>query len=104
MYKVTKAFIYRARLYPVGQEVTERQYERMIRDKIAIQRGIPEKVAPQSPPVASGKKVAPDKKAEPKTKPEGKAAASPKKRTAGSKASDKKAAGNTDKARKSPKK
>ena len=104
MYKVTKAFIYRARLYPVGQEVTERQYERMIRDKIAIQRGIPEKVAPQSQPVASDKKAAPEEKVETKTKPDKRPAASPKKSTAGSKTSGKKATGNTGKARKSPKK
>lgn len=47
MYKVIKPFIYRARLYPIGRELTEREYERMMRDKVAIKRGIPGMVAPQ---------------------------------------------------------
>lgn len=46
MYKVTAEFIYRAKLYPIGRELTEFEYNRMIRDKIAVKRGIPEKVAP----------------------------------------------------------
>jgi|LSQX01.2.fsa_nt_gb hypothetical protein len=47
MYKVTKAFIYRAKLYPIGRELTEREYSRMMHDKVAIKRGIPGMVAPQ---------------------------------------------------------
>ena len=45
MYKVKKAFIYRARLYPIGMEIPESEYVRMMRDKVAIRRGIPELVA-----------------------------------------------------------
>lgn len=47
MYKVIKPFIYRARLYPVGRELTESEYARMMRDKVAIKRGVPEMVASQ---------------------------------------------------------
>lgn len=49
MYKVTKAFIYRAKLYPVGRELTEREYERMMRDRVAAKRGVPDMVAPHGP-------------------------------------------------------
>ena len=45
MYKVTKAFIYRARLYPAGMDIPESEYVRMVRDKVAIRRGIPELIA-----------------------------------------------------------
>ena len=47
MYEAKKAFIYRAKLYSVGQEITPMQYGRMMRDKGAMKRGIPEMVAPQ---------------------------------------------------------
>ena len=47
MYKVIKPFIYRARLYPVGRELTESEYARMMRDKVAIKRGVPGMVASQ---------------------------------------------------------
>ena len=50
MYKVTKAFIYRAKLYPIGRELTEREHDRMMRDKVAIRRGIPDKVALSATP------------------------------------------------------
>lgn len=50
MYKVVKPFIYRARLYPIGLELTEGEYERMMRDKVAIKRGVPEMVAPNDEP------------------------------------------------------
>ncbi len=53
MYKVVKAFIYRARLYSVGQELTEHEYRRMMRDKVAIKRGIPVMVASQESPLPS---------------------------------------------------
>lgn len=51
MYKVTKAFIYRAKLYPIGRKLTENEYERMTRDRVAVKRGIPEKVSPLASPV-----------------------------------------------------
>lgn len=51
MYKVTKAFIYRAKLYPIGRELTEREYDRMMRDRVAIKRGIPGMVAPPAKPL-----------------------------------------------------
>ena len=59
MYKVTKAFIYRAKLYPIGRELTAREYERMMQDRVAIRRGIPDKVAlPAKPaPVVVQEKV-----------------------------------------------
>lgn len=50
MYKVKKAFIYRAKLYPIGQELTVGEYDRMMRDKVAVRRGIPEMVAPAGRP------------------------------------------------------
>ncbi len=44
MYKVTKAFIYRAQLYPINTEIPESEYVRMMRDKVAIRRGIPDMI------------------------------------------------------------
>ena len=41
MYKVKEAFIYKAKLYDIGLELTEREYQRIARDKVAIKRGIP---------------------------------------------------------------
>lgn len=54
MYKVTKAFIYRAKLYAVGQELTDNAYQRMLRDKVAAKRGVPDMVAPQGREPAPG--------------------------------------------------
>ncbi len=60
MYKVIKPFIYRARLYPVGRELSELEYLRMMRDKVAVKRGIPDMVAPHDPVVPPApKKVEP---------------------------------------------
>lgn len=50
MYKVTKTFIYRAKLYAVGQELSDKRCQRMMKDKVAARRGIPAMVAPQEPP------------------------------------------------------
>ena len=101
MYRVTKSFIYRARLYPIGHKLTERQYTRMMRDKVAIRRGIPEMVALHSPtvdlPVKEDKaKSAPEEKVvAKKPAPKKKAAAkkpAPEKKAAAKKPAPKKKA------------
>ena len=41
MYKVREAFIYKAKLFDVGLELADAEYQRIARDKVAIKRGIP---------------------------------------------------------------
>ena len=41
MYKVREAFIYKAKLFDVGLELSDAEYQRIARDKVAIKRGIP---------------------------------------------------------------
>lgn len=40
-YKVREAFIYKAKLFDVGLELSDAEYQRIARDKVAIKRGIP---------------------------------------------------------------
>lgn len=62
MYKVTKAFIYRAHLYPIGTAIPESDYVRMMRDKVAIRRGIPDMIAEEKATPAKTQARKPRKK------------------------------------------
>lgn len=82
MYEAKKAFIYRAKLYSVGQEITPVQYERILRDKVAIKRGIPSMVAPRVEAEVRQVELPAKKEVEPKPK---KKPGRPKKTDAGKK-------------------
>ncbi|MFA5448837.1 MAG: hypothetical protein WC292_00125 [Clostridia bacterium] len=87
MYVVTKKFIYRARLYEVGQELTADEFLRMSKDKVAIKRGVQEMVTFVELPLPAAEEAVELERVEepvvevtekPKSEPKPKSAAKPK--------------------------